>query len=67
MTGFQTKICVCGPSAGWEKGMVKDMEQLQAYTILEKKEIKELNSTGYLIRHDKTGAKVVLIDRKSVV
>lgn len=62
MTGFQTKICVCGPSAGWEKGMVKDMEQLQAYTILEKKEIKELNSTGYLIRHDKTGAKVVLME-----
>lgn len=38
------------------------MEQLQAYTILEKKEIKELNSTGYLMKHNKTGAKVVLME-----
>lgn len=38
------------------------MEQLKAYTILEKKEIKELNSTGYLIKHNKTGAKVVLME-----
>lgn len=38
------------------------MEQLQAYTILEKKEIKELNSIGYLIKHNKTGAKVVLME-----
>jgi len=38
------------------------MEQLQAYTILEKKEIKELNSIGYLMKHNKTGAKVVLME-----
>lgn len=38
------------------------MEQLQAYTILEKKEIKELNSTGYLMKHNKTGAKIVLME-----
>ncbi|MDE5932463.1 MAG: insulinase family protein, partial [Lachnospiraceae bacterium] len=38
------------------------MERLQAYTILEKKEIKELNSIGYLIKHNKTGAKVVLME-----
>lgn len=38
------------------------MEQLQAYTILEKKEIKELNSIGYLMKHDKTGAKIVLME-----
>ncbi len=37
------------------------MEQLQAYTILEKKEIKELNSMGYLMEHRKTGARVVLM------
>lgn len=38
------------------------MEQLQAYTILEKKEIKELNSTGYLMKHNRTGAKIVLME-----
>ena len=38
------------------------MEQLQAYTILERKEIKELNSIGYLMKHNKTGAKIVLME-----
>lgn len=38
------------------------MEQLQAYTILEKKEIKELNSIGYLMKHNQTGAKIVLME-----
>ncbi|MBD5457954.1 MAG: insulinase family protein [Lachnospiraceae bacterium] len=38
------------------------MEQLQAYTILEKKGIKELNSIGYLMKHNKTGAKIVLME-----
>lgn len=29
---------------------------------MEKKEIKELNSTGYLMKHNKTGAKIVLME-----
>lgn len=37
------------------------VEQLQAYTLLEKKEIKELNSVGYLLKHNKTGARVALL------
>lgn len=37
------------------------IEQLQAYTLLEKKKIKELNSEGYLLKHNKTGARVVLL------
>ena len=37
------------------------MEQLQAYTLLEKREIKELGSVGYLMKHNKTGARVVLM------
>lgn len=37
------------------------IEQLQAYTLLEKKEIKELNSLAYLMKHNKTGARVVLM------
>ncbi|MCM1039563.1 MAG: insulinase family protein [Ruminococcus sp.] len=36
------------------------IEQLQAYTIIEKKSIKELNSECYLMKHKKTGARVVL-------
>ncbi|MDE6751024.1 MAG: insulinase family protein [Lachnospiraceae bacterium] len=37
------------------------IEQLQAYTILEKKEIKEQNSLAYLMKHNKTGARIVLL------
>ncbi|MDE6845968.1 MAG: insulinase family protein [Lachnospiraceae bacterium] len=37
------------------------IEQLQAYTLLEKKEIKELNSISYLLKHNKTGARVALL------
>ena len=37
------------------------IEQLQAYTVLEKKEIKELNSFSYLLRHNKTGARIALL------
>lgn len=37
------------------------IEQLRAYTLLEKREIKELNSVSYLLRHNKTGARVALL------
>lgn len=37
------------------------IEQLQAYTLLEKKEIRELNSVSYLLRHNKTGARIALL------
>lgn len=37
------------------------IEQLEAYTILEKKEIKEQNSLAYLMKHNKTGARIVLL------
>lgn len=37
------------------------VEQLTAYTLLEKKEIKELNSISYLLKHNKTGARVALL------
>ncbi|MDE7020720.1 MAG: insulinase family protein, partial [Lachnospiraceae bacterium] len=33
-----------------------------AYTILEKKEIKELNSVGYIMKHNQTGARIVLME-----
>lgn len=36
-------------------------EQLQTYTLIEKRKIKELNSECYLMKHKKTGARVVLV------
>ncbi len=37
------------------------LEQLQAYTVLMKCNIKEVNSQGYLLKHNKTGARVALL------
>lgn len=37
------------------------IEELQAYTLLEKKEIKELNSVSCLLKHNKTGARIALL------
>lgn len=37
------------------------IEQLQAYTLLEKKTIGELNSVSYLLKHNRTGARIALL------
>lgn len=37
------------------------LEQLQAYTVLMQCNIKEINSQGYLLKHNKTGARVALL------
>ncbi len=37
------------------------LEQLKAYTILEKREIKDIDSVSYLLKHNKTGARVALL------
>ena len=37
------------------------IEEVKSYEIVEKKELKDLGSAGYLLKHKKTGAKVVLI------
>ncbi|MDO4261117.1 MAG: insulinase family protein [Eubacteriales bacterium] len=37
------------------------VEQLTAYELIQKEQIPELNSTGYLLRHRKTGARVALL------
>ena len=37
------------------------IEQLQAYTVIEKREIKDINSVSYLLKHNKTGARVALL------
>lgn len=42
-------------------GKRMQIEKLQAYTLLEKREIAQLHSVGYLMKHNKTGARVVLM------
>lgn len=37
------------------------IEELQAYEIIEKRRIEDLNSESYLLRHKKTGARVALL------
>ena len=37
------------------------IEQLTAYELIQKEQIPELNSVGYLLKHKKTGAKVALL------
>ena len=37
------------------------IEQLKAYTLLEKRQIKDIHSIGYLLKHNKTGARVALL------
>ncbi len=38
------------------------VEALTAYQLMEKRDIPELNSTGYLLKHKKTGARVALLE-----
>lgn len=40
---------------------MKSLEGLQTYQIIEKRKLEELNSTGIVMEHKKTGAKVFLI------
>lgn len=38
-----------------------NLEKLQAYTVISKQRIEELKSDGYLLQHNKTGARVALL------
>ncbi len=37
------------------------LNELQAYEIIENRDVKDLNSRGYLCRHKKTGARIVVL------
>lgn len=41
--------------------MKQQIEELQAYTIVEKRKITDLNSEGYILKHNRTGANVTLL------
>lgn len=40
---------------------MKNIEELKNYEIIEKRQIDDIKSTGYLLRHKKTGARIALI------
>lgn len=40
------------------------IEQLEAYKMIQKEQIPELNSTGYLLKHKRTGARVALLENE---
>ncbi len=39
-------------------------EKCEAYELLEKREMADINSTGYLLKHKRTGAKVALVENE---
>ncbi len=43
---------------------MKTIENLAAYEVVEKRNLEDLNSVGYLLKHKKTGARVALISNE---
>ena len=41
--------------------MMKRIEDLEAYEVIDKHEIDELKSMSYLLKHKKTGARIALL------
>jgi len=41
--------------------MERQIENLNAYEIIEKRKISDLNSDGYILKHKKTGASITLL------
>ncbi len=41
-----------------------DLEKMSAYSLVEKKELTDISSVGYLLTHKKTGARVLLIENE---
>ena len=48
--------------SGMEMELKMRIEELTAYEILEKKEIADLRSVGWLLRHKKSGARLALLE-----
>ena len=42
------------------------LEQLEAYTVVDKRKLEDIHSMGYLLRHNKTGARITLISNDDV-
>ena len=41
--------------------MKKQIEDLSAFTVIERRRITDLNSEGYILKHKKTGANITLL------
>ena len=39
-----------------------NIENIKEYTLQQKKELKDIDSIGYVLRHNKSGARVILIE-----
>lgn len=57
---IKNKIATACVAECEKRGNMK-VEELSAYEVLEKREIKDINSLTYLCRHKKTGARVALV------
>ena len=43
---------------------MKDLKDLAAYTLLEQRHVKELNSESFLLEHKKSGARLFLLSNE---
>ncbi|MDD2973237.1 MAG: insulinase family protein [Lachnospiraceae bacterium] len=43
---------------------LQDLQQLSAYEVIENRDVKDLNSAGFLCRHKKTGARIVILSNE---
>lgn len=41
-----------------------DLSKVTAYKVIKEKKLTDIRSTGYLLRHIKTGARVMLIEER---
>ncbi len=41
-----------------------ELKNLKAYTLVEKKDLTDIGSVGYLLKHNKTGARVMLVENE---
>ena len=43
---------------------MKDLTKVNAYTLIKTEELPDLNGTGYYLRHNKSGARVVWVENE---
>ena len=41
-----------------------ELQNLSAYTLVTKKDLTDIDSTGYILKHNRTGARVMLIENE---
>ena len=46
------------------RNKMKDLTKMNAYTLIKTEELPDLNGTGYYLRHNKSGARVVWVENE---